>query len=90
MLAETLAVANGANVKCADLYKLRFETCVVGQSQYSAIYNFENLHIKVGYVLSVLSIFVLDAIVEGTWVKCTIVITTMCVDMKNNQGQQCY
>ena len=50
--------------------------------------NFENLHQKVGCT-NVLSIFVLHAIVEGTWVKCTIFITTMCVEMKNNQGQPC-
>ncbi len=30
-----------------------------------------------------LSIFVLHVIVEGTWVKCSVVITTMCVEMKN-------
>ncbi len=40
-------------------------------------------------VLSVLSIFVLHVIVEGTWVKCTVVIPTMCVEMKNNQEQTC-
>ncbi len=32
MLAGSLAVANGANVIRADLYNLRFGTCVVGQS----------------------------------------------------------
>ena len=36
-----------------------------------------------------LSISVLHVIVGGTWVKCTVVITTMCVEMKNNQGQTC-
>ncbi len=47
------------------------------------------IYIKRLDVLNVLSIFVLHAIVEGTWVKCTIFITTMCVEMKNNQGQPC-
>ncbi len=32
VLAGSLAVANGANVIRADLYNLRFRTCVVGQS----------------------------------------------------------
>ena len=32
MLVRSLALANGANVIRADLYNLRFETCVVGQS----------------------------------------------------------
>ena len=32
VLAGLLAVANGANVIRADLYNLRFGTCVVGQS----------------------------------------------------------
>ncbi len=36
-------------------------------------------------VLSVLSIFVLHVIVEGTWVKCTVVITTMCGDEKQSR-----
>ncbi len=53
------------------------------------IYNFEKLHQKVGCAISVLSILILHAIVEGTWVRCTIVITTMCVEMKNSQGQPC-
>ncbi len=47
------------------------------------------IYIKRLDVLSVLSIFVLHVIVEGTWVKCTVVITTMCVEMKNNQEQTC-
>ena len=32
VLAGSLAVANGADVIRADLYNLRFGTCVVGQS----------------------------------------------------------
>ena len=47
------------------------------------------IYIKRLDVLSVLSIFVLHVIVEGIWVKCTVVITTMCVEMKNNQEQTC-
>ena len=47
------------------------------------------IYIKRLDVLSVLSIFVLHVIAEGMWVKCTVVITTMCVEMKNNQEQTC-
>ncbi len=47
------------------------------------------IYIKRLDVLSVLSIFVLHVIVEGTWVKCTVVINTMYVEMKNNQEQTC-
>ncbi len=60
------------------------------------VYNIQSFVILKIYIkrldvlISVLSISILHVIVGGTWVnKCTVVITTMCVEMKNNQGQTC-